>query len=214
MILTYIFDGVEYKTPNQYITGQELKDLVGVPHTTELFLAIKRPFQDELIENETRVNLARPGIEQFYVKKKLDYSVNNVSFISYKQFISGEEIKLKAGLSLDSILFIDVNDAWEDSVIENDELVDLARPGKEKFYSREKFEIIINGEVRFWDKNQITFDEVLQLAGLYTDGNTNTAYTINYDNGHHSKPEGVLVKGKKVKVVNKMRFYASATHQS
>ncbi|QTV06744.1 multiubiquitin domain-containing protein [Faecalibacter bovis] len=214
MTLKYTFEGVEYETPNQYINGQELKDLFGVPHTTELFLAIKRPYEDELIENTTKVNLARPGIEQFYVKKKLDYSVNGISFISYKQFISGEEIKLKAGLSLESILFIDVDDEWEDSVIENDELVDLARPGKEKFYTKDQFEIIVNGELKFWNKNQITFDEVLELAGLDTAGNPNTAYTISYDNGHHSKPEGVLVKGKKVKVVNKIRFYASATYQS
>lgn len=213
-MLTYIYEGVESTTPNQYITGQELKDLFGIPHTTELYLAIKLPYEDELIENGTRVNLARPGIEQFFVKKKLHYFINGVEFVSYKQFISGQEIKQKGNLPEDAIIFIDVDDDWEDSSIGNDELVDLARPGKEKFYSKEKFEIIVNGALKDWNKNLISFEEVLEIACLFKGYTPSTAYTVAYDNGHHSKPEGVLVQGKKVKVINKMRFYATATDKS
>lgn len=213
-MLTYTFEGVEYTTPNQYITGQEIKDLVGLPLTTELYLAIKRPYLDELIENDTKVNLARPGIEQFFVKKKLVYFINGVEFVSYKQFISGHEIKQKGNLPDDTIIFIDVDNAWEDSSILDDELVDLARPGKEKFYSKEKFEIIVNGELKDWRKNSISFEEVLELAGLFKGFTPSTAYTVAYENGHHSKPEGVLVQGKEVRVNNKMKFYATATDKS
>lgn len=213
-MIKYTFEGVEFTTPNQYITGQELKDLFGVPHTTELYLAIKLPYQDELIENGTRVNLARPGIEQFFVKKKLHYFINGVEYVSYKQFISGHEIKQKGNLPDDTIIFIDVDDAWEDSSIADDELVDLARPGKEKFYSRDKFEIIVNGELKDWSKNSISFEEVLEISGLFKGYTPSTAYTVAFENGHHSKPEGVLVQGKKVRVINKMRFYATATDKS
>lgn len=213
-MLKYTFEGVEYTTPNQYITGQELKDLVGVPHTTELYLAIKRPYQDELVENQTKVNLARPGIEQFFVKKKLHFFINGKEFVSYKQFISGHEIKQKGNLPYDTIIFIDVNDDWEDSSIADDEFVDLARPGKEKFYSIDKFEIIVNAELKDWSKNSISFEEVLEVAGLFKGYIPSTAYTVAYENGHYSKPEGVLVQGKKVRVINKMKFYATATDKS
>ena len=82
--LKFVIEGKEYETFDQYKTGAELKQLAGIPLDTELFLSISKPYEDELIENEKSVNLARPEIEYFFVKKKLHFTINNVDYTWYK----------------------------------------------------------------------------------------------------------------------------------
>lgn len=60
-----------FKFSEQYITGAEVKKMGNIDPGDELFLAIKKPWEDELIGNETEVDLARPGLEHFYSKPKL-----------------------------------------------------------------------------------------------------------------------------------------------
>ncbi len=55
---------------HEYITGEEIRKLGEIPIEDEIFLAVKRPWEDELIKNDTRVNLARPEIEHFFSKDK------------------------------------------------------------------------------------------------------------------------------------------------
>ena len=61
-----------FSTEEQYISGAELKRLGEIQSEDLLFLAIKSPWEDELIENDTQVDLARPHIEHFYSKKHDD----------------------------------------------------------------------------------------------------------------------------------------------
>ena len=58
-----------YDWSHQYITGAEIRNLANIPKEDEIFLAIKKPWEDESIEDDTNVDLARPGIEHFYSKK-------------------------------------------------------------------------------------------------------------------------------------------------
>lgn len=213
--LRFSIDGEEFSTTQQYISGRELKDKKGIPHSTELYLAINRPYSDELIDNDTKVNLARPDIEQFFVKKKLEYSINGKNFISYKQYITGNEIRTSGNIPSNHTVYLDNPDEWEDDLIEDDEFVDLAREGKEKFISKPKENtyIIVNGTNHFWDKEVISFSEVILLSG-HVMNNPNTAFTVAYENGNISQPEGVLTNGKSVKVKHKMIFYVTATDKS
>lgn len=64
-----------FKFLEQYITGAEVKNMGNIALEDELFLAIKKPWEDELITNETKVDLARPGLEHFYSKSKLPVSI-------------------------------------------------------------------------------------------------------------------------------------------
>lgn len=59
----------EYEWPEQYITGRDVRKIAKIPPDEELYLAIKKPWEDERIEDDTRVDLARPGIEHFFSKK-------------------------------------------------------------------------------------------------------------------------------------------------
>jgi hypothetical protein len=69
-LLPFTVNGEKFEWPDEYIKGLELKELARIPLDTPLFLIIERPWENELILNETRVNLARPGIEEFISKEK------------------------------------------------------------------------------------------------------------------------------------------------
>lgn len=61
-------DNQPFETEEQFLTGIQIKECAGVPAENELFLVVPG-FEDELIENDKRVNLARPGIERFVSRK-------------------------------------------------------------------------------------------------------------------------------------------------
>jgi hypothetical protein len=214
--LRFIIEGKEYETCEQYITGAELKHLAGIPLETELFLSISKPYDDELIENDTRVNLARPETEYFFVKRKLHFTINGVPFVWYKQYIRGIQIRELGKISSNDELYLDIPDGWQDDFIEDDEVVDLARPGVEHFVSREKpvsFIIIVNGREKVWKQRKISFEEVVLLA--FPNANyESTAYTVIYSGGTEQNSKGSMVKGDVVFVTNKMNFNVTATNRS
>ena len=72
-VLHLIVNETNYKWEHQFITGAQVKQLGNIPQSNKLFLAIKRPWEDELISDDTEVDLARPGIEKFYSKPKDDF---------------------------------------------------------------------------------------------------------------------------------------------
>jgi hypothetical protein len=213
--LKFIIEGKEYETRNQYMTGTELKQLAGIPLDTELFLSISKPYEDELIENDTRVNLARPETEYFFVKRKLHFTINGFPFIWYKQFIRGIQIRELGNISREDELYLDLPDGWKDDFIEDDEIVDLARPGVEHFVSRPKIhgiEIIVNQSRKKYDEPKISFDEVVKLAmGSY---DPNRGYTVKYSEGPKENPKGLMSKGAEVFVKHNMKFDVASTHQS
>lgn len=59
-----------YEWHQEYITGAEIRKLGNIPAEDEIFLAIKKPWEDESIPNDKQVNLARPEIEHFYSYSK------------------------------------------------------------------------------------------------------------------------------------------------
>lgn len=213
--LKFIIEGEEFETFDQYKTGAELKGLKNIPLETELYLSVAKPYNDELIENDKSVNLARPDTEYFFVKKKLQFTINKESFIWYKQFIRGIQVRELGKINPNDDLYLDLPEGYEDDFITDDEIVDLARPGRENFFSKkpDTFMIIVNGRDKSWEKRTITFDEVVMLAG----GNSNDgnkAYTVTYVKGPKQNPKGEMAKGDYVYVTNKMIFNATATDKS
>lgn len=213
--LELIIDGQTYNSNDQYKTGKELKQLAGIPENTELFLEINDPWCDELIENDTKVDLARPSIENFFVKKKLEFSINGVAFTWYKQYILGSEIRKLGNIDIEDNIFLKIDKPFLDEPISDNTRVDLAIPGKEHFISKEVAieSIIVNGREVVWLEGKISFEQVVQLAG-FSCGNNDTAYTVNYTRGPKQNPAGSLVAGDIVKVKKKMNFNVSATNKS
>lgn len=215
--LKFVIEGNEHETFDQYKTGAQLKELAGIPLETELFLSISKPYQDELIENEKSVNLARPETEYFFVKKKLHFTINSEPFTWYKQYIRGIQIKELGNISPEDDICLDIKEGWQDDQIMDDEVVDLARPGRERFISKPKpkeFIIIVNAREKVWSEKTISFNQVVILAFGSYDNNPNKGYTVTYSRGREPKPEGTMVKGSVVNVKHKMVFDVTATDKS
>jgi hypothetical protein len=68
-VLTFFIEEKEYKSKKQYINGSEIKKQGGFPHHWEVTLAIAKPWEDEVIKDDTEVDLARPGKEHFHVRQ-------------------------------------------------------------------------------------------------------------------------------------------------
>lgn len=215
--LNLIIEGKKFEWFEQFITGKQLKELRGLPLDCELFLDIAEPWKDDAILNEEVVDLAREGIEQFYVKQKLKYSIDGVCFETDKQYIKGSQIRKQGNISEDYEIYLDNKQPWEDDLIVDDEIVDLARPGKEKFYSKEKsflIQLIVNLVAKDWTRKQISFEEVITLAYGNFDSSEGKGYTVTYDRGPHQNPEGSMVKAQSVFVKNKMIFNVKQTDKS
>lgn len=71
--------------------------------------------------------------------------------------------------------------------------------------------IIVNGREKKVAKEEISFAEVVELAGLPS--TPNTIFTVTYRRGHGNK-EGTLVEGESVKVKEGMIFNVTATDKS
>lgn len=69
-ILNLAINGKKYEWHHEYITGAEVRKLGNIPAEDEIFLAIKKPWEDEPIPDDKQVNLARPEIEHFYSKDR------------------------------------------------------------------------------------------------------------------------------------------------
>jgi len=73
-VLQLTINGKTYDWRQEYINGAEIRKLGNIPSEDEIFLAIKKPWEDEPIPDDKQVNLARPEIEHFYSKDK-DFKV-------------------------------------------------------------------------------------------------------------------------------------------
>jgi len=216
-LLELIIEGKKFEWLEQFITGKQLKELRGLPLDCELFLDIIEPWKDDAIQNDEVVDLARPGIEQFYIKQKLKYSIDGKNFETDKQYIRGSQIRSQGNIADNFQIFLDNKQSWDDELIEDNEIVDLARPGKEKFYSKEKcfsVEIIVNLEPKPWNAEKITFEQVIVLAYGNYDSDPRKGYTVTYDRGPIQNIEGTMVAKGEVFVKHKMIFNVKQTHTS
>lgn len=77
------------------------------------------------------------------------------------------------------------------------------------------FKIIVNGQEKTWDKNHISFEEVVKLA--YPDPpppGVVITYTVEYEGADEKNPDGTLTKGKSVKIKNGTIFGVTETGRS
>lgn len=216
-VLKLTVNGKSYEWSEQYITGKQIREIGKIEIDDKLYLRVEEPWLDELILPDTKVNLARPGIEEFYSTEKLVFTVNGKSFQWPDQFIRGKQIREVAGIDADDLIYLDNEKPYKDNLIEDNEEVDLARPTIEHFYTVEvnfQVTIIVNGQQKTWDKPKITYKDVVILVyGAYNDSPT-MVYTVAYEDGPRQNPEGSMIKDSVVFVKNKMIFHATATDKS
>lgn len=148
-------------------------------------------------------------------RPKLKLVIDNKEYEWAEQYITGEQVIKLAGIPQESDLFLKISPPWQDEAILHETRVDLARPGIEHFYSKERLvSLIVNGREKPWRERDISFEQLVILAFGNIANNPNTVFTITYKNGPEKNREGSMVKGDKVLVKNKMIFNVTATDKS
>ncbi|WEK35886.1 MAG: multiubiquitin domain-containing protein [Candidatus Pseudobacter hemicellulosilyticus] len=215
--LSFTVEGKTYTTNEQFLTGAEIKRIAGLSADVELYLSISSPWKDDQITDQEQVDLARPEIEHFYVKKKLPYKINGQPFESESQYIQGKKIRRQGNIAADHDIFLSIAGLWDDEKVQDDDFINLARPGLEQFYSKQKHTeiiLIVNGREKKWNDATITYRQVVELAyGNYVE-NDQKVYTVTYKRGPEQNPEGSMVTGDRVFVKNKMIFNVTQTDKS
>jgi hypothetical protein len=87
-LLELTINSKKHEWKEQYILGSQVRKLGNIPHDDKIFLDIEKPWDDELIEDSTNVNLARPGIEQFFSLKNQDIRLVNIKINDVEKKIS------------------------------------------------------------------------------------------------------------------------------
>jgi hypothetical protein len=73
--------------------------------------------------------------------------------------------------------------------------------------------IVVNGRSKKWDKETISYQELVTLSGLPLPSGQNPGFTITYHNGPNHT-DGSVVPGQSVEVRNGMIFNVTPTNQS
>lgn len=149
------------------------------------------------------------------MKHILRFSVDNQPLATDQQFLTGEEIKKMAHVPLTFDLYLVIPE-FEDELIENDKVVNMARPGIERFISRKpKFgiTIIVNAEQKIIENDKVSYDEIVHIAFPSITG-TNLGFTVSYSHGPEQNVGGLMSKGSIVFIKQNMVFDVTATHKS
>ena len=107
-------------------------------------------------------------MQQNHSHGELDLVVNDRPFKWPKQFITGAEVRQLGDIGPGPALFLVIPEPWEDELILDETRVDLARPGRERFISREKHErkIILTIETTRGKWENAEFNKHLTIAQL------------------------------------------------
>ena len=74
--------------------------------------------------------------------------------------------------------------------------------------------IVVEGTPHKWPKGDISYDDVVALEVPNHTPDSNILYSVGYERGKGSKPEGTLSQGSTVSVKEGMIFHVTETGQS
>ena len=128
---------------------------------------------------------------------------------------TGETLYELANVPEGRDLLRDLEDDREDTFIPRDDTA-IYVVHDEHFYTRRTKDItlIVNLEEKSWDKKRISYEEVTLLAFGPPPPGIVITYTVEFENGPRSNPEGSLTPGKSVKVRERMVFSVTETGRS
>jgi hypothetical protein len=129
--------------------------------------------------------------------------------------IGEAEVREIAGIPDDHDLYLD-SDA--DRLIDRESQIRLSGKGVEHIRSRKTapktITIIVNARKHQVKPGTISFEELLVLAFAAAPSGPNVCFTVSYRKGPKTHPEGSLLPGQSVHVIEGMTFHVTATDKS
>ncbi|KAB7725506.1 hypothetical protein F5984_26055 [Rudanella paleaurantiibacter] len=109
---------------------------------------------------------AQPETNGVGLTTTLAITFQNKKFSWPQQYATGAELKKLFGVNAEQVLYLSLVDPWDDVVVANEESINLARPGTEKFYIRQPLEVRLEDKKHSWDKPFISGAELRKLGGV------------------------------------------------
>lgn len=182
----------------------------------EFYFNLKAPNHEIILQSEgyKQKQGAKNGIESVQENSKKEEQYERLISDNGKPYFV---LKAKNGEIIGVSEMYESTQAMENgikSVMKNGQTPEIIDLTDDEDDEHGAIEIIVNGRPKQWSKKLISFEEVVVLAFGSYNNNPNVCYTVTYSKGHHSKPEGSMVKGQEVKVKRKMIFNVTATDKS
>lgn len=201
------------------LTGSQILSIADArPASDVLLFQILRDGALEMVRPEQTVDLRNAGTEKFLVfrsDRSFRFFLDERAFDWGASYISGATIKRLAGMPSETTeVWLDAA-GGHDRVIDDNEMVDLASPGTERFVTRTiQITIKVNSRDRVIDHRVLTYWEVVKLAYPEAVPSDQIIYSIDYASGPHQNPNGSLVDTQSVTVKEGMKFYVTPTDKS
>ena len=201
------------------LTGSQILSIADArPASDFLLFQILRDGTLEMVRPEQTVNLRNTGIEKFLVfrsDRSFRFFLDERAFDWGASHISGATIKRLAGMPSETTeVWLDAA-GGHDRLIDDNEMVDLASPGIERFVTRTiQIAIKVNSRERVVDHRVLTYWEVVKVAYPEAVPSDQIIYSIDYASGPHQNPNGSLVDTQSVTVKEGMKFYVTPTDKS
>lgn len=99
-------------------------------------------------------------------KEALLFFIDGKQFETFEQYLPGAELKKLAGIPLHIKLYLSVQKGYDPELIDNDEMVDLARTDIEHFYVVDKLKFTINEEPFISYEQYISAEQIRVLGNI------------------------------------------------
>lgn len=201
------------------LTGSQILSIANArPASDFLLFQILRDGALEMVRPEQTVDLRNTGTEKFLVfrsDRSFRFFLDERAFDWGAPYISGATIKRLAGMQSETTeVWLDAA-GGHDRLIDDNEMVDLASPGTERFVTRTiQITIKVNSRDRVVDHRVLIYWEVVKLAYPEAMPSDQIIYSIDYASGPHQNPNGSLVDTQSVTVKEGMKFYVTPTDKS
>lgn len=200
-------------------TGRQLLELAGALPTREhiVLQVLQSGLLEELRDDET-TDLRGGGAERFIVfhsDRTFRFELNDRRFDWGAGQISGLVLKKLASVDPDThSVWLDVPQG-ADELIADSALASLTGGKTERLYTdRSKITLIVNLQEKSWAQRRISYEQITLLAYPNPPPGIVITYTVEYEAGPASNPEGSMTVGDSVKVKDRMVFSVTETGRS
>ncbi len=211
-------NGSVYSIDDKLVDGRQIRVEAGlVPASHHAMVRIDEGIAQSVgLENEIKFESGQiPVFRSFETDDIHTFTVNERGWEWGADEISADDIRQIAGISDDHELYLDSD---QDLPIAENGSVKLEGGGVEHIRSRKSepktIKIIVNAREREVKKGKISFEELIALAFEVPPVGAQICLTVSFRKGPPKRPEGSLVKGETVRVVEGMVFNVTATDKS
>ncbi|MCE9567298.1 MAG: multiubiquitin domain-containing protein [Planctomycetes bacterium] len=198
--------------------GRQILIAAGLTPVDDFSLFAVLPSGDfEDIRLDETFDLRAKGTEHFVAfRSDRDFrlTLNDHELRWGKPAISGATLRTLAKAADDQVVYLEVR-GGEDRLVEPGELIDLTKPGVERFFTapRPTFEIIVNARQKTVAGPEVTFSQIVQLA-FPGPHEPNVVFSMSFRHAASKPPAGELGAGGVVKVKKGTVFNVTRTTQS